>query len=284
MSNTDLQFYFFAMFGGVCVWFWSRMGRRVIGTDKGLVNAGIFESRDIVPCAMLLGWYLLVALSSILLSGRVAVESAAGEMIPVETGAALDSSVIVFNILISLALATVVWVSLSRGGRSVVVVFGLKLQGPLKVIGLSFGLLFLTLPLVHLSVLLMQAFGVAMDQQQQLVEFFQNSASETDRWLVAFTAVIVAPVVEELVFRGFFYGFLKRCGGALVALLVSSALFAIVHGFVPALLPLFVLAICLALAYEFTGSLWVPTCMHALFNLGTILYLFHAETETIASL
>ena len=47
---------------------------------------------------------------------------------------------------------------------------------------------------------------------------------------------------------------------------LTSLLFAAIHMNGPVFLPLFVLAVCLTLAYEATGSLWVPMLMHALFN------------------
>ena len=49
-------------------------------------------------------------------------------------------------------------------------------------------------------------------------------------------------------------------------MLLTSLLFAAIHMNGPVFLPLFVLAVCLTLAYEATGSLWVPMLMHALFN------------------
>ena len=100
---------------------------------------------------------------------------------------------------------------------------------------------------------------------QPLVRFFQGG-SWRERAAVAVSAVVVAPVVEEVVFRGLIYGAAKRFGGAAGAAIFSSAFFAFIHGNVPALGPLFGLALCLVLAYEFTGSLLVPIAMHAWFN------------------
>jgi len=58
---------------------------------------------------------------------------------------------------------------------------------------------------------------------------------------------------------------MKRLGAG-PAVILSSALFALIHFHVPSFFPLFVLATGLALAYIYTSSLWVPIMMHALFN------------------
>ena len=54
--------------------------------------------------------------------------------------------------------------------------------------------------------------------------------------------------------------------GHFLAAIVTSMLFALVHGNVPGTLPLFALALMLTIAYELTGCLWVPIAIHALFN------------------
>lgn len=81
-----------------------------------------------------------------------------------------------------------------------------------------------------------------------------------------FNAAIVAPFVEEILFRGFLYPTLKRYSQPLVALVVTASIFAAIHLHLPALLPLFVLSCLLTVAYELCGSLWVPILVHAGFN------------------
>lgn len=91
--------------------------------------------------------------------------------------------------------------------------------------------------------------------------------------LIVFTAVVVAPVFEELFFRGHVQTLARRVftattrtpGRVWGAILVTSVAFAIVHA--PWTWPMiFVLSICLGYAYERTGNLWVPVVLHALFN------------------
>lgn len=81
-----------------------------------------------------------------------------------------------------------------------------------------------------------------------------------------FNAVLIAPLVEEILFRGFIYPVLKRYSEPLVALVVTAGIFAAIHLHLPALLPLFVLSCLLTAVYELTGCLWVPILVHAGFN------------------
>jgi membrane protease YdiL (CAAX protease family) len=61
--------------------------------------------------------------------------------------------------------------------------------------------------------------------------------------------------------------------GRSVGLIVSALLFAAVHAHLPSFAPLFVLAACFTLAYEWSGSLLVSMTMHAIFNTITLLAL-----------
>ncbi len=90
---------------------------------------------------------------------------------------------------------------------------------------------------------------------------------------MALAVVILAPVCEEIVFRGYIYGATKRFTDRFFACLFSSLLFAVAHYNINALLPLLFLAILLTVAYELTGSLWAPISIHALFNATTLINL-----------
>lgn len=113
-------------------------------------------------------------------------------------------------------------------------------------------------------------------EPQETVKAFKSTQSFAAKAMMGVHAVIVAPLVEETVFRGFIYGVLKRYTDGWFAALCSSLLFAIVHMHLGSLVPLFVLALGLCAAYERTGSLLVPMWMHALFNgvSTTLLLLF----------
>lgn len=106
---------------------------------------------------------------------------------------------------------------------------------------------------------------------QALEEMVANPRSLRTAMMIVL-AVVLAPLTEEIVFRGLVQsGFLRVTGRVWPSVLASSALFAAVHvgsigESVHALAPLFVLGVCFGIAYERTGRLWVPIVMHAAFN------------------
>jgi membrane protease YdiL (CAAX protease family) len=106
------------------------------------------------------------------------------------------------------------------------------------------------------------------------VKFFQGAGRERERLAVVISAVVIAPLSEELFFRGIIYGVAKKYGGVAAALIFNATLFAFIHGSLPAFGGLFILAACLTLAYEFSGSLYVPIVMHACFNASQLAQMF----------
>ncbi len=118
------------------------------------------------------------------------------------------------------------------------------------------------------STLLSNHFGLEDLVQGPVREILEST--DTDRiffYLVA--AVIIAPLWEEVVFRGVLYPFCKAHLGRWPALITTGLLFGAIHGHLPSFLPLALLGVVLGLAYERTGSLWSPILLHTFFNLGT---------------
>jgi uncharacterized protein len=134
-------------------------------------------------------------------------------------------------------------------------------------------LIFLAFPLVGLADTLIQHFLGRGSSRQNIVELFSASETIRDRVLVIILAVAVAPAAEELVFRFFLYGVLRRYFGVAVGLVINALLFAAVHQHLPSFAPLFVLGACFTLAYEWSGSILVPMTMHALFNAANLVFL-----------
>lgn len=89
-----------------------------------------------------------------------------------------------------------------------------------------------------------------------------------------FTAAVLAPVFEEIIFRGFLLPALTRYFPVSVAIILSSLLFAIAHLNVSEILPLFVLGSILGLVYSRSRNLLSSMILHSLWNSGTLLSLF----------
>jgi uncharacterized protein len=93
--------------------------------------------------------------------------------------------------------------------------------------------------------------------------------------LAGIIAVVVAPIVEEVVFRGILFRALADRIGLWIGAIVSSAIFALIHIEVVLSQPvalggLFMVGLLLALAYHWTGNLLVPILGHAVFNAASL--------------
>jgi len=111
------------------------------------------------------------------------------------------------------------------------------------------------------------------EEPQDLVGIFGQTKSPLVTVAMFFVACVVAPINEELIFRGAIFRYLRQRFSRGFAFSVSSICFAALHGNWASFLPLAVLGVVLALAYERTGDIRVPIVAHGLFNLNTILYI-----------
>ena len=117
---------------------------------------------------------------------------------------------------------------------------------------------------------LVQLFGKEIELQDA-IRIYQDADEVIVRILIAISVVIIAPIVEEVVFRGYIYTVTKRYTARIFSTIISAVLFGVVHNYIPGLVPLAFLAILLTISYEITGSLWAPISIHALFNASTLL-------------
>jgi membrane protease YdiL (CAAX protease family) len=112
-------------------------------------------------------------------------------------------------------------------------------------------------------------FGDGEAVEQQVLDIALSGGAATA--LAILLAVVLAPVTEEIVFRGVLLRALAAKVGMWPAAILSSAVFAVIHFEVLfsqplALVGLFTVGLLLAIAYHRTGSLLVPMVGHAVFN------------------
>jgi uncharacterized protein len=102
-------------------------------------------------------------------------------------------------------------------------------------------------------------------------------------WLnfgLAFVAgAIIAPIVEELVFRGLFYQWLRGRTSVPIAIVLSGLIFGAIHGIPIAFPALALVGMVLAATFQWTGSLWMPIALHFLQNATVISLLFFAQAN-----
>jgi membrane protease YdiL (CAAX protease family) len=184
----------------------------------------------------------------------------------------LDPGVLLVNIGFQFAIA------------GVVVILAMRRVGPAQWLGLrwrSWHSIFLIAPA---AVAFMWAvfFGLEMsgyvkwmeslgvETVQETVQLLQKSNDPLVIGLMAAAAIIVAPLCEEIVFRGYFYSVMKKFAGAWPAAICSAMVFAAAHGSLAALLPLLIFGCLLVFIYEKTGSIWAPMAVHLCFNGATV--------------
>jgi membrane protease YdiL (CAAX protease family) len=96
--------------------------------------------------------------------------------------------------------------------------------------------------------------------------------------LAFFTLVVLAPVAEETLFRGYLFGKLKHSVPVWAAALITSVLFGLVHVAFsaqpdwPLALDTFVLSLMLCTLRQVSGSLWASMLLHMIKN-GVAFYI-----------
>ena len=79
-------------------------------------------------------------------------------------------------------------------------------------------------------------------------------------------AGFVAPLGEELLFRGVIYTFLRERWGIWLSVLLSSFLFGLIHGNLAIGVTGFLLGVVAAIVYEYSKSLWTAVIVHSINN------------------
>lgn len=87
------------------------------------------------------------------------------------------------------------------------------------------------------------------------------------RAFIACAALLEAPLLEEIVFRGILYKGLRTVSSGAFAAFVSSFMFAACHGTASAIAPLFCFGLFQAWLARRTGSIAAPVALHAAYNL-----------------
>jgi len=106
--------------------------------------------------------------------------------------------------------------------------------------------------------------------QDSIEAIVDPSTSNSVRIYIIAMAIVVAPVVEELFFRGILLPAMIKLMPPTRALIMVSMLFALLHFNIASIVPLFILSASFCLAYIYSGNIMVPVFMHAMFNMINI--------------
>lgn len=117
-----------------------------------------------------------------------------------------------------------------------------------------------------LAALIKKVFHVDLQTEELVQRLGSPSISEVSRLFIGFTAIAVAPVAEETLFRGVLYPTIKQTGYPRAALWLTSLVFAFLHGSTLAFVPLTLFSMLLIWLYEFCDNLLAPILAHSAFN------------------
>ncbi len=120
------------------------------------------------------------------------------------------------------------------------------------------------LPIIFVISFLCKMILFEYEEQKMVVEIKKNFYNNlfTNFLLI----IIVAPIIEEIVFRGLFYKTLKKFVPFIQASIISSLIFAIIHENILSFTILFLFSLYLTWIYERTNSILYPILTHSIFN------------------
>lgn len=135
-------------------------------------------------------------------------------------------------------------------------------------------------------VLILQNFLPGLyESYMEAAELMEGISFQTNRMeliLLFISVVVLAPIVEEIVFRGIFFNLLNRKRSTLFAMIVSSVIFGLLHA--QTMVPTAVIGFVLCFIYHRTGSLLLVMAGHMVNNLIAFsLPLFIGDTDMLGS-
>lgn len=101
---------------------------------------------------------------------------------------------------------------------------------------------------------------------------FQSLNGRTEMMLAFATLVVLAPIAEEILFRGYLYGKLRKYSSIIPSVVITSILFGVVHLQWNVGLDTFALSVVMCCLREVTGSIWAGVLLHMIKN-GIAFYL-----------
>ena len=224
----------------------------------GKVSVGLYQPLDLLPVALIFSAFSLLVVSSLSAPASPDLELAASDL--------------VMNIGFQIFIAGTVLVYMMRR-TTAADWLGLRWPAWSKVFFIApasvFGM-WLIFGVLQACCYMQWMESLGAETMHESVKLLQTTEDPAVLWLMALAAVLVAPLCEELLFRGYLYPVAKKYTGPWLAACSSALFFAAAHGNLSALLPLFLFGLLLVWIYEKTGSLWAPIAVHFCFNGATV--------------
>lgn len=168
---------------------------------------------------------------------------------------------------------------------SLVIIFGLfqrKIRSPKGTRLLKFGLAKLDFVIILWGTIMVLATGVVIEP---LLNLFPETYLDrlgnimaAGGWMM-FTSIVIAPIMEEILFRGILQDALMRKYGVFVGILIASSVFGIVHIIPQQVVNAFMIGIVLGYIYYRTGALLPVILIHCINNaISYFTWMLNGET------
>jgi len=140
--------------------------------------------------------------------------------------------------------------------------------------GFVFFLLFIPFEFIYPSSIeaIWKAIFHTEPELQTTIQFFQT-AHAPGAIAVTVAAGVIAPIVEETVFRGFIQRGFENTFGIVFGVVLTAVLFSVVHGLSATAVEIFPLALLLSVLYARTRNILINIAFHASFNTASLLLL-----------
>ncbi len=149
--------------------------------------------------------------------------------------------------------------------------FGLRMRGLARPMASALALFLAFLPVFVLTArswqwTLVRLCGENVKISQDMVDRLRSNPSAAVAAQIIIMALLVAPLAEEVFFRGFLYGALRREVRPALAIPAVGLLFGAVHSPLAVVVPMALFGGLLCYIYEKTARLTIPILVHFIFN------------------
>ena len=118
----------------------------------------------------------------------------------------------------------------------------------------------------------------------QVQEVGFDNLNQNYEFVLAFLALVVAvPVAEEVLFRGYLFGKLKKIVPVWLAIAVTSLVFGVLHGNLNVIIDTVALSVVLCVLRQITGTIWPSILLHMLKN-GIAFYFLFINTSFLTTM
>lgn len=139
---------------------------------------------------------------------------------------------------------------------------------------LSFAAIILYYVLSGLLMLAAMKFIPGFNANQTQDVGYNRLSGQFEYFLAFVTLVILVPAAEETLFRGYLYGKLRKNASIVISILITSLVFAVLHGAWNVGIDVFAMSVVSCILRETTGSLWSSVLLHMLKNGIAYFFLF----------